>query len=116
VKIIDEEGQTVPFGEAGEIAVRRSLPFLGYLQKGEGGMRKAADGWVYTDDAGRLSVDGYLSVLGRRAQVIKRGTRFIYSAEVENLIMEFDGVDKVGNGNLFRTICVYTEHYVEIHK
>lgn len=47
-----------------------------------------ADGWLRTGDVGSVSSDGYLQVSDRARDVIRSGGEWVYSAQVENLIMD----------------------------
>lgn len=51
-----------------------------------------ADGWLRTGDVGSVTSDGYLTVNDRARDVIRSGGEWIYSATVENEIMEMSGV------------------------
>ena len=100
---MDNEGEVVPFGEIGEIAIRSVMATHGYLH-GERGMRMENDGWIYTDDAGCLSKDGYIKVMGRRSQVISRGVTLTYPGVVEKMMLRFPGVQKV-RYSVVRFVC-----------
>ncbi|WP_448854006.1 long-chain fatty-acid--CoA ligase [Corynebacterium frankenforstense] len=47
-----------------------------------------ADGWLRTGDVGSVTEDGYLTVHDRARDVIRSGGEWIYSAGVENMVME----------------------------
>lgn len=47
-----------------------------------------ADGWLRTGDVGSVTSDGYLTVQDRARDVIRSGGEWIYSALLENLIMD----------------------------
>ncbi len=51
------------------------------------------DGWLRTDDLGRLDDDGYLYLIGRRRDVIIRGGENVHPLEIENLLVEHPQVD-----------------------
>jgi acetyl-CoA synthetase len=77
VAVIDEEGEAVPTGEVGEIAVRRG------------------DGWFRTGDAGMVDEDGYYWHKGRMDDVIISSGYRIGPHEVEDALMNHDDVDDV---------------------
>jgi long-chain acyl-CoA synthetase len=53
-----------------------------------------ADGWLNTQDA--VEVDGeYLRILGRATDLINVGGQKVYPAEVENYLLQLDGVQDV---------------------
>ena len=51
-----------------------------------------ADGWLRTGDVGTVTNAGFLTLYDRARDVIRSGGEWIYSAQVENLIMESDDV------------------------
>lgn len=51
-----------------------------------------ADGWLRTGDVGTVTHDGFMTLYDRARDVIRSGGEWIYSAQVENLIMESDVV------------------------
>ncbi|WKD57847.1 Long-chain-fatty-acid--CoA ligase [Corynebacterium capitovis DSM 44611] len=51
-----------------------------------------ADGWLRTGDVGTVTNDGFMTLYDRARDVIRSGGEWIYSAQVENLVMEADEV------------------------
>ncbi|AQQ15024.1 Long-chain-fatty-acid--CoA ligase [Corynebacterium glaucum] len=51
-----------------------------------------ADGWLRTGDVGTVTNDGFMNLYDRARDVIRSGGEWIYSAQVENLIMESEEV------------------------
>ena len=51
-----------------------------------------ADGWLRTGDVGTVTNAGFLTLYDRARDVIRSGGEWIYSAQVENLIMESEEV------------------------
>lgn len=92
IVIRDEQGETLPRGEVGEITMRSNFVMEGYLNMPEQTASALRDGWVYTGDAGYLSEDDYLYVVDRIKDMIVSGGENIYSAEVENAIAQHDAV------------------------
>jgi len=87
VKIIDEEGNTLPPREVGEIATRSSYNMKGYWNLPEATASTIdADGWLRTGDAGYFDEDGYLYIHDRVKDMIISGGENVYPAEVENAI------------------------------
>ena len=65
LKICDDEGKELPFGQKGEIVIKGGNVMYGYW-KNEAASREAIkDGWLYTGDMGYITEDGFLYVLGR---------------------------------------------------
>ncbi|WCZ36909.1 Long-chain-fatty-acid--CoA ligase [Corynebacterium heidelbergense] len=54
--------------------------------------RFTADGWLRTGDVGTITQDGFLTIHDRKADVIRSGGEWIYSAALENYVMESPAV------------------------
>ncbi|WPF67006.1 MULTISPECIES: long-chain fatty-acid--CoA ligase [unclassified Corynebacterium] len=74
----------------GEIQVRGNLVAARYADStGEQPPEQfTADGWLRTGDVGSVTSDGYLTIHDRARDVIRSGGEWIYSALLENLVME----------------------------
>jgi len=94
IKIVDESGQEVAVGEAGEIITRGPHVMKGYFRKAAATAERIRDGWLYTGDVGKRDADGYYYHLGRRDDMIITGGINVYPAEVENLIYTYPGVQE----------------------
>ena len=70
--------------EVGEVAVRGPSVITAYVDGAAAGSFE--DGWLLTGDIGRLDQDGYLFLVGRAKEVIKRGGLSVYPAEVDDAL------------------------------
>ncbi|MEE4338180.1 AMP-binding enzyme, partial [Erythrobacter sp.] len=87
VKIIDEEGNTLPANTVGEIATRSSKNMSRYWNNPEATAETIdEDRWLRTGDAGYLDEDGYLYIHDRVKDMIISGGENVYPAEVENAL------------------------------
>ncbi len=87
VKIIDENGASLPANAVGEIATRSSKNMSRYWNNPEATAETIdKDGWLRTGDAGYLDEDGYLYIHDRVKDMIISGGENIYPAEVENAV------------------------------
>ncbi|QPK79992.1 long-chain fatty-acid--CoA ligase [Corynebacterium lizhenjunii] len=105
------DGQVVPKTDrnSGEIQVRGNLVTASYYDSptaAPGGgasefrgkpvenaaAKFTADGWLRTGDVGSVTEDGFLTVEDRARDVIRSGGEWIYSVQLENLIMSADEV------------------------
>jgi len=97
VRLVDESGEDVLAGDAGEIWVRGPNVFKGYLDDPEGTARVlTADGWLRTGDIAVTDEDGYLYLIDRAKDLIIVSGFNVYPKEVEDVLMEHPGVAEVG--------------------
>ncbi|MFZ3217138.1 MAG: AMP-binding protein [Candidatus Acidiferrales bacterium] len=85
--IMDEQGQLLPPGQAGEIVARGSLVSPGYYDMPEATAEIRAYGWHHTGDVGYRDQDGYFYIVDRKKDMIISGGFNVYSAEVEAVVM-----------------------------
>jgi acyl-CoA synthetase (AMP-forming)/AMP-acid ligase II len=95
-RIVDEVGNEVPDGEVGEIAVRGPTVSRGYWNRPELTAQRQGGGWHRTTDLARREVDGSISFIGPKGQLIKSAAENIYPAEVEACIRRHPAVKDVG--------------------
>lgn len=73
----------------GEILVQSEMMFSGYYKEPERTAEVMRDGWLLTGDLGKMDADGFLSITGRKKELIITSTgKNIAPALVENLIKE----------------------------
>ncbi|HEV7370495.1 acyl-CoA synthetase [Arenibaculum sp.] len=98
VAVVDPEGNPLPVGETGAIAVRRPDPvmFLGYWNRPEATAEKFAGDWLLTGDLGRRDEDGYLWYVGRDDDVITSAGYRIGPGEIEECLMRHPAVALAG--------------------
>lgn len=87
LRIVDDEGNEVSAGGAGEIAVRGALVMQGYWEAPAANAEAFIDGWFRTGDVGRVDADGYLYVIDRKKDIIITGGENVSSREVEDLLV-----------------------------
>jgi len=81
---VDRDGKTV-----GEIIVRSPTMFKRYTSDCSDPLR---DGWFATGDLATWNSDRYITVAGRKKEMIISGGENIYPAHLERAIRELDGV------------------------
>ncbi len=86
VKIIDDQGREVPYGEPGEIMVQSPLLMVGYWEKPEATAAALKNGWLHTGDMGRMDPDGYVYIVDRKKDMIVSGGENIYPREIEEVL------------------------------
>ena len=87
VRLVDEHARDVIPGAVGEIAVRSELTMQGYWRNPDETARIKRNGWVLTGDLGAYDADGFLSIVGRRKEVIRSGGESIFPAEIERVLL-----------------------------
>jgi acyl-CoA synthetase (AMP-forming)/AMP-acid ligase II len=92
IEIVDAEGKELPRGTVGEVCVRGATAMLGYWNKPEQTAEALKDGWVHTGDGGYMDEDGFIYIVDRVKDMIITGGENVYSAEVENAIMQYPGL------------------------
>jgi long-chain acyl-CoA synthetase len=86
VRIVDEDGNELPRGTNGEIAVRGAQVMIGYWRKPEATAAVLRKGWLHTGDAAYMDEDGFVYIVDRVKDMIISGGENIYSREVENAV------------------------------
>lgn len=96
VRCVNEHGQPVPAGEAGEIVVRGYNVMQGYLDD-EDATREAidAEGWLHTGDIGVLDERGYVRITDRLKDMYIAGGFNCYPAEIERLMAAHPAIAQV---------------------
>ena len=93
VRIIDDEGNFLPPGAIGEIAIRCGSTMVGFFDDPElTASRFTPDGLVKTSDVGYLDEEGYLFVVDRKGDMIISGGYNIWPAEIENALARHPAV------------------------
>ncbi|MDP7600738.1 MAG: AMP-binding protein, partial [Rhodospirillales bacterium] len=83
LKILDDDGNEVPTGEAGEVCVRGPNVTPGYLNRPEENKKAFKNGWFHTGDVGRVDENGVMFLMDRKKDMIVSGGENIYTSEVE---------------------------------
>jgi acyl-CoA synthetase (AMP-forming)/AMP-acid ligase II len=91
----DEQKQSVPVGERGEVVLRGPKVFKGYWRDAEATAAAFAGGWFHTGDIGVRDDDGYLYIVDRLKDMILSGGENIAGSEVERVLYEHDAVLEV---------------------
>jgi fatty-acyl-CoA synthase len=95
IKVVDDRGQPVPAGEAGDICIKSPAVSQGYWQKPEATAATFVDGWCHTGDLGKIDEDGYLAIVGRKKDMIRSGGENIYPVEIEDVLIRHPAVKDV---------------------
>ncbi|MFE3681923.1 class I adenylate-forming enzyme family protein [Streptomyces sp. NPDC059095] len=86
VRIVDLEGNDVPFGEQGEIVVRGPQVVPGYWRRPEATAEAFPGGELRTGDIGFMDRDGWLYVVDRMKDMINASGFKVWPREVEDVL------------------------------
>jgi acyl-coenzyme A synthetase/AMP-(fatty) acid ligase len=92
VRILDEDGQEVPPGEPGVIAVRSPVVVAGYLGDEQATAAAFRDGWFITGDAGVLASPRSLRLAGRHDDLVNLGGIKVPAALVAEQLAGIAGI------------------------
>ncbi len=95
VKVVDENGSDCSPGVVGEIIGSGETVMKGYHNMPDATVECIRDGWYYTGDMGYMDEYGYLYIVDRKKDMIISGGENIYPKEVEDIIIQLDGVAEV---------------------
>jgi acyl-coenzyme A synthetase/AMP-(fatty) acid ligase len=95
VEVRDENGSVSAPGVPGEIHIRGPNTCVGfYRDPARTAATFAPGGWVRSGDLATMDEDGYLTVVGRKKEIIIRGGLNITPREIEDLLLDFPEVDR----------------------
>lgn len=93
LKIVDEDGNELPLGDTGEIAVRTPGQMWGHWNDPEGtAARTLPDGSLRTRDMGYVDDDGFVYLVDRKEDMIISGGYNIWPAELEQALVSHPAV------------------------
>ena len=92
VKIIDENGNPVPQGETGELAVKGPGVMVCYYNDPEATAEVLHDGWLYTGDMAMQDEDGFIFLVDRKKDVIISGGENLYPVQIEDFLRTNDKI------------------------
>ena len=93
LKLLDDDGNEVPIGTPGEIAIRGPQVMAGYWQRpDETAKVMTADGFFRTGDIGTVDERGYFKIVDRKKDMILVSGFNVYPNEVEDVVSQLDGV------------------------
>ncbi|HZU80000.1 MAG TPA: class I adenylate-forming enzyme family protein, partial [Acidimicrobiales bacterium] len=83
---VSAPGVEVDIGHDGEVLVRSTTLFDGYLDDEVASAAALADGWFHTGDLGEIDDEGYLRIVGRTGELIRTGGESVSPSEVEAVL------------------------------
>ena len=118
IKLIDDDGNEVPVGTPGEIAIRGPQVMAGYWQRpDETAKVMTADGFFRSGDVGLVDERGYFKIVDRKKDMILVSGFNVYPNEVEDVVGQMPGIlecaaigvpdDK--SGEVVKLVCVKSD-------
>jgi long-chain acyl-CoA synthetase len=92
-KLLDDEGNEVPQGQPGEIAIKGPQVMAGYWQRpDETAKVMTADGYLKSGDIGVVDENGFFKIIDRKKDMILVSGFNVYPNEIEDVVSKLDGV------------------------
>ncbi|WP_264521079.1 class I adenylate-forming enzyme family protein [Flavobacterium sp. N1994] len=95
VKIMLPDGTPAGIDEEGEVYIKGPNVCAGYWKREQATIDSFVDGYFKTGDMGISSVDGYITLKGRKSDLIISGGFNIYPREIEEFLLEQPGIVEV---------------------
>jgi long-chain acyl-CoA synthetase len=95
VAIWDDQNRVLPPGHVGEIMVRGRNVMQGYHRLPEETAKAIANGWLHTGDLGKLDAEGFVTITGRKKELIISAGENIYPREIEEALVQHPKVKEV---------------------
>jgi long-chain acyl-CoA synthetase len=96
ITILDDQGQEVPIGQPGELAVKGPQVMQGYWNNPEETAKVfTQDGWLLTGDIATIDEKGYVRLLERKKDMILVSGFNVYPNEVEDTLAKLPGIQEV---------------------
>lgn len=93
MKCLDDDGNEVPMGQAGEIAIKGPQVMAGYWQRpDETAKVMTADGYFKSGDVGVMDERGYFKIVDRKKDMVLVSGFNVYPNEVEDVVAQMPGV------------------------
>jgi len=85
IKLVDDAGNEVSMGEAGELLVKGPQVMKGYLNRPEATDEMLVDGWLATGDIATCDEDGYFFIVDRKKDMILVSGFNVFPNEIEEV-------------------------------
>jgi len=92
IKLLDDEGELVSVGDAGEMFVKGPQVMAGYLNRPDATDEIMKDGWLATGDIAKMDEDGYFYIVDRKKDMILVSGFNVFPNEIEEVAAMHDGV------------------------
>lgn len=90
IKVVDEQGDSLPPGRQGELCVRGTCVTNGYLNKPEATNEVFdPEGWFHSGDIAYMDQDGFAYIVDRKKDMINVGGEKVFPSEVEDMMLAY---------------------------
>jgi acyl-CoA synthetase (AMP-forming)/AMP-acid ligase II len=100
VAIMDEAGNLLGSGQAGEVVIKGANVTSGYWNNPEANSTAFTNGWFRTGDRGTIDQQGYVTLIGRIKELINRGGEKISPLEIDAVLLEHPAVAEAASFGL----------------
>lgn len=95
VCILDADGNRVPHGEPGEVAIKGPVIMRGYWRRPEATAEVMRGDWFLSGDIGTQDEDGYVWIVDRKKDLVIRGGYNVYPREIEEVLYTHPAIREV---------------------
>ncbi len=93
LKLLDDDGNEVPIGQPGEIAIKGPQVMAGYWQRpDETAKVMTPDGYFKSGDVGIMDERGFFKIVDRKKDMILVSGFNVYPTELEDVVSQMPGV------------------------
>ena len=93
LKLLDDDGNEVPTGQSGEIAIKGPQVMAGYWQRpDETASVMTADGYFKSGDIGVMDERGFFKIVDRKKDMILVSGFNVFPTELEDVVSQLEGV------------------------
>jgi long-chain acyl-CoA synthetase len=93
IKILDDNGNEVPLGESGEIAIKGPQVMSGYWRHADETAKvMTPDGYFKSGDIGRMDERGFIKIVDRKKDMIVVSGFKVFPNEIEDVVASHPGV------------------------
>jgi acyl-CoA synthetase (AMP-forming)/AMP-acid ligase II len=94
-RIVDEDKNSLPPGEVGELICRGPNVMQGYHRNPQATAESLQNGWLFTGDLAKMDDEGFVYIVDRKKEMIVSGGENIYPREIEEVIIKHPAVADV---------------------
>ncbi len=94
IKVCDDSGFEILCEKEGDVWIQGETVMKGYWRREKETAEHLREGWLKTEDIGRFDEEGYLTLIGRKGDIINVGGLKVAASEVESVLNKHKGVEE----------------------